>query len=159
MNKGLAIIGVAEVPTRRDPERTRWDILLDVCMGAVRDAGIGKDDIGAVISVKDAETKLTLVLDAPNQQGLKFVQKDHLIGFVIWADMGDHIFIRDYLIDAAHRRRGLGASLFARLRAEHFDTRPLRLEASADHSLAFWKAQGFHAWNSGMRTDALVEHD
>ena len=51
MNKGLAIIGVAEVPTRRDPERTRWDILLDVCMGAVRDAGIGKDDIGAVISV------------------------------------------------------------------------------------------------------------
>ena len=38
------------VPTRRMPERTRWDILLDVCIGAVRDAGIDKDDINAVIS-------------------------------------------------------------------------------------------------------------
>ena len=51
MNKrGIAIIGVSEVPTRRMPERTRWDILLDVCIGAVRDAGIDKDDINAVIS-------------------------------------------------------------------------------------------------------------
>lgn len=48
---GVAIIGVAELPTRRDPERTRWDMLQDVCIGAVRDAGIDKNDIGAVISV------------------------------------------------------------------------------------------------------------
>ena len=48
--RGLAIIGVGEVPTRRDPERTRWDILLDVCMEAIRDAGIDKNSIGAVIS-------------------------------------------------------------------------------------------------------------
>lgn len=46
----IAIIGIAEVPTLRDPERTRWNILLDVCMAAVRDAGIDKDDIQAVIS-------------------------------------------------------------------------------------------------------------
>ena len=46
----IAIIGIAEVPTLRDPERTRWDILLDVCMAAVRDAGIDKDDVHAVIS-------------------------------------------------------------------------------------------------------------
>ena len=32
------------------PERTRWDILLDVCIGAVRDAGIDKNDVNAVIS-------------------------------------------------------------------------------------------------------------
>ena len=47
---GLAVVGIAEVPTRRDPERTRWDILLDVCMGAINDAGIDKNLIGAVIS-------------------------------------------------------------------------------------------------------------
>jgi len=46
----IAIIGIAEVPTLRDPERTRWNILLDVCMAAVRDAGIDKDDVHAVIS-------------------------------------------------------------------------------------------------------------
>ena len=47
---GLAVVGIAEVPTRRDPERTRWNILLDVCMGAINDAGIDKNLIGAVIS-------------------------------------------------------------------------------------------------------------
>ena len=47
---GLAVVGIAEVPTRRDPERKRWDILLDVCMGAINDAGIDKNLIGAVIS-------------------------------------------------------------------------------------------------------------
>ena len=48
--RGLAIVGIGEVPTLRNPERTRWDILLDVCMEAVRDAGIDKNRIGAVIS-------------------------------------------------------------------------------------------------------------
>lgn len=47
----LAIIGCAEVPTKRDPERTRWDILKQVCVEAIQDAGIDKDDIGAVLSV------------------------------------------------------------------------------------------------------------
>ncbi len=47
----LAIVGIAELPTRRDPERTRWDMLQDVCIGAIQDAGIDKDDIEAVISV------------------------------------------------------------------------------------------------------------
>ncbi len=47
----LAIVGIAEVPTKRDPERTRWDMLTEVCMGAIRDAGIDKDDVEAVISV------------------------------------------------------------------------------------------------------------
>jgi len=47
----LAIVGIAEVPTKRDPERTRWDMLTEVCIGAIRDAGIDKDDIEAVISV------------------------------------------------------------------------------------------------------------
>ncbi len=48
--RGLAIVGIAEVPTRRDPERTRWNMLLDVCMGAIRDADIDKNMVGAVIS-------------------------------------------------------------------------------------------------------------
>lgn len=47
----LAIIGCAEVPTKRDPERTRWEILKNVCVRAIQDAGIDKDDVGAVLSV------------------------------------------------------------------------------------------------------------
>ncbi len=52
MSKGkIAIIGIGEVPTRIMPERTRWDILYDVCIQAIRDSGLDKNDIGRVISV------------------------------------------------------------------------------------------------------------
>ncbi len=37
----LAIIGIGEVPTRINPERTRWDILYDVCMEAIKDSEEG----------------------------------------------------------------------------------------------------------------------
>lgn len=56
----LAIVGIGEVPTRRMPERSRWDILLDVCMEAIRDAGIDKDDIEGVVSVSpQAQPRIT----------------------------------------------------------------------------------------------------
>ena len=46
MSKGdFAIIGIGEVPTGRYPERSRWDILYEVCIQAIRDAGIDKNDI------------------------------------------------------------------------------------------------------------------
>ncbi len=52
MSKGnIAIVGIGEVPTGRYPERSRWDILYEVCQQAVRDAGVDKNDIEGVITV------------------------------------------------------------------------------------------------------------
>ena len=52
MNKGnLAIVGIGEVPTGTYPQRSRWDIIYDTCIQAVRDAGIDKNDIEGVITV------------------------------------------------------------------------------------------------------------
>lgn len=61
MSKGnLAIIGVGEVPTGRYPERSHWDILYDICIQAVKDAGIDKKDIEGVITVApQAQPRLT----------------------------------------------------------------------------------------------------
>ena len=47
----LAIIGIGEVPTGTYPERSRWDIIYETCTQAVRDAGIDKNDVEAVITV------------------------------------------------------------------------------------------------------------
>jgi len=46
----LAIIGIGEVPTEINPERSQWDIIYDTCIEATRDAGIDKKDIEGVIS-------------------------------------------------------------------------------------------------------------
>lgn len=70
----IAIIGIGEVPTRTMPERSRWDIIYDTCMEAVRDSGLSKDDIGAVISTSpQAQPRLTAELafgKLPEELGL-----------------------------------------------------------------------------------------
>ncbi len=78
-----AIVGVGEVPTGRYPERSRWDILYDVCMEAVRDAGLDKDDIEGVITVApQAQPQLSAEISfgkIPEELGLKNC-KDVCIG-------------------------------------------------------------------------------
>ncbi|NMP16864.1 thiolase family protein [Thalassotalea sp. Y01] len=78
----IAIIGYHEVPTQINPERTRWDILEEVITGAVRNAGIDKDDIQGVINVAPqaqpdliSQTAFGLI---PEHFGLKGV-KDNMI--------------------------------------------------------------------------------
>ncbi|MBW2366762.1 MAG: thiolase family protein [Deltaproteobacteria bacterium] len=76
MSKGkLAIIGIGEVPTGRYPERSRWDIIYEVCQQAVRDAGIDKNDIEGVITVApQAQPRLIAEISfgkIPEELGLK----------------------------------------------------------------------------------------
>lgn len=71
----IAIIGIGEVPTRIMPERTRWDILYDVCTEAIRDSGLDKNDIEGVVSVApQAQPKLAAEISfgkLPEELGLK----------------------------------------------------------------------------------------
>jgi acetyl-CoA C-acetyltransferase len=73
--KHLAIIGTGEVPTGIYPERTRWDIIYDTCMQAVRDAGIHKNDVDAVINVApQGQPQLTAEISfgkIPEELGLR----------------------------------------------------------------------------------------
>jgi len=73
--KGIAIIGIGEVQTKTAPERTRWDILYETCIQAVKDSGLNKDDIeGTVIVSPQAQERLTGELSfgkLPEELGLK----------------------------------------------------------------------------------------
>lgn len=76
MSKGkLAIIGTGEVPTGRYPERSRWDIIYEICQQAVGDAGIDKNDIDGVITVApQAQGRLTSEISfgkIPEELGLE----------------------------------------------------------------------------------------
>jgi acetyl-CoA C-acetyltransferase len=105
MSKGLAVIGVAEVPTKRDPQRTRWDILLDVCIGAIRDAGIDKNDIGAVISVNpmaQAQIGLDMALGkVPETLGLHGC-RDICVTNAGGASTTNCLRLAKYFIDGGH---------------------------------------------------------
>lgn len=76
MSKGkVAIIGIGEVPTGNYPDRSEWDIIYEVCMQAVKDAGLDKNDIEGVISVNPmAQPKLQSEIGfgkVPEELGLK----------------------------------------------------------------------------------------
>ncbi len=76
MSKGkIAIIGIGEVPTQRNPNRTQWDIIYDTCMEAVKDSGLHKNDIEGVVSVTpQAQGKIAAELSfgkLPEELGLK----------------------------------------------------------------------------------------
>ncbi len=76
MGRGkIAIIGIGEVPTRIMPERTRWDIIYESCMEAVRDSGLDKNDIEGVIAASpQAQQRLLSEISfgkIPEELGLK----------------------------------------------------------------------------------------
>jgi acetyl-CoA C-acetyltransferase len=76
MGRGkLAIVGIGEVPTGRYPERAPWDIIYEICMQAVKDAGLDKNDIEGVISVNPmAQPRLASEIGfgkIPEELGLK----------------------------------------------------------------------------------------
>lgn len=71
----LAVVGIGEVPTGIYPHRSRWDILYEICMEAVRDSGLDKNDIEAVVTVApQAQPRLTAEISfgkLPEELGLK----------------------------------------------------------------------------------------
>lgn len=71
----LAIIGTGEVPTGTYPDRSRWDIIYETCIQAVKDAGINKNDVDAVVAVApQAQPELTAEISfgkIPEELGLK----------------------------------------------------------------------------------------
>ena len=73
--KNLAVIGIGEVPTGTYPDRSQWDIIYETCIQAVRDAGIHKNDVEAVITVApQAQPQLTAEISfgmIPEELGLK----------------------------------------------------------------------------------------
>ena len=74
-NNKLAIVGIGEVPTQINPQRSRWDILYDICIQAVRDSGLDKNDIEAVVTVApQAQPRLSAEISfgkLPEELGLK----------------------------------------------------------------------------------------
>jgi len=76
MSKGkIAIVGIGEVPTGVYPDRSPWDIIYDICVEAVQDSGLDKNEIEAVVTVQpQAQPRLSAEISfgkIPEELGLK----------------------------------------------------------------------------------------
>ena len=83
-----------------------------------------------------------------------FLRRDGAeIGYAAMHDMGDHMFIRHFVIDRSLRREGIGSAAFEALRQACFPGRQVRLGASHEMEgpRTFWEAQGFQVMGYSMR--------
>ena len=80
------------------------------------------------------------------------------IGYAALKDMGDHMFIRHFVIDRDLRGSGVGSRAFAALERTCFPGRQSRLDAShmVEGPRAFWESQGYEVMGYTMRRDAEV---
>ncbi|MGF1445495.1 MAG: GNAT family N-acetyltransferase [Pikeienuella sp.] len=108
---------------------------------------------GERMALAAAEAKLGRMLASPAQQAVLFERGGLAIGYVLWADLGDHVFIRGFALAPEVRGQGLGRALWQRFHAEILPPKPVRLEVVAPGPEAFWRAMGFASWSTGMRTD------
>jgi len=81
------------------------------------------------------------------------------IGYAALKDMGDHMFVRHFVISEALRGQGMGARAFRALEAACFPGRQIRLDASCElpGPRAFWESQGFAVMGYAMRRSAQTE--
>lgn len=103
----LAITGIDEVPTGRYPGRSHWDILYEVCRGAVMDSGLDKNDIEAVITVApQAQPRIAAEISfgkLPEELGLKGC-KDVCICNAGGASTSNCLRLAEHLIESGKAR-------------------------------------------------------
>ncbi|MEM9138314.1 MAG: hypothetical protein AAGB15_00660 [Pseudomonadota bacterium] len=74
-----------------------------------------------------------------------------VIGFALWIDLYDYVFIRSFGIDIAHRSDGLGRQFFEKLTASVFPPRPqVRVDVLDAGPHGFWKKMGFQPMTTGL---------
>ncbi|MEM7742653.1 MAG: GNAT family N-acetyltransferase [Pseudomonadota bacterium] len=88
---------------------------------------------------------------------VRVLRKDgETIGYAAYKEMGDHVFVRHFVIDETLRRTGLGARAFDALEDACFGGRQVRLDATHERPgpRAFWESKGFSVMGYTMKRDA-----
>ncbi|MEM6661084.1 MAG: hypothetical protein AAF666_02795 [Pseudomonadota bacterium] len=106
--------------------------------------------LGYDVSLETAPARLGGMLDAGFQL-TELRDGGDVIGFALWIDLADYVFIRSFAIDSDRRTAGLGSVFFERLKAEVMPSRPeYRIEVVDTGPHGFWSSLGFEAKTTGM---------
>ncbi|MEM7189185.1 MAG: GNAT family N-acetyltransferase [Pseudomonadota bacterium] len=81
---------------------------------------------------------------------------DPPIAFAALQDVGDHMLVRQFCVDVAHRGQGKGQAAFEALRSKIFPKRSSRLYAYLENqaSKRFWEKMGYDAFAYTMEHKA-----
>ena len=105
---------------------------------------------GYRLTKADAYKRLAKMKEGPWQ-----IHELHLngtaVGFVLWVDLVEYVFVRSFAIDPKRRRGGMGRAFFDLLRDDIWPAgRQIRLEVAKGGPWAFWEKLKFKAMTTGM---------
>ncbi len=104
----------------------------------------------------DAKYRSSLSLEKLQHKMSNFISKDgwtaslfydegQVIGYCLWQEKSDAVYIRQFWIMRSQRRQGYGRKFFTSLQAEQWDKKRLKLEVLYPNTRgeSFWHAVGF----------------
>ncbi len=104
----------------------------------------------------DAKYRSSLSLEKLQAKMNNFISKDgwiaslfyddgQVIGYCLWQEKSDAVYIRQFWIMRSQRRQGYGRKFFTRLQEEQWDEKRLKLEVLYPNKRgeSFWHAVGF----------------
>lgn len=81
-------------------------------------------------------------------QAALFQTTNEIVGYCLWRNETDYVYIRQFFIEKNSRRGKLGKTFFDMLKTEVWEGRRLRLEVLAHNAPAikFWRSMGFNEY-------------
>ena len=89
-------------------------------------------------------------------QAVLFEDGGLALGYALYKREPEHIYLRQFFIESAHRRKGVGSQAMNWLAAHAWNgTRRLRLDVLVGNAsgIAFWRANGFNEYCLTMEKD------
>ncbi|UAB71460.1 GNAT family N-acetyltransferase [Vibrio sp. SCSIO 43132] len=78
-----------------------------------------------------------------------FKYDNETLGYVLWRDHADFVYVRQFFICDKFRKRGFGGRAFKVVKEEYWNSKRLRLEVLVHNkrALGFWKSVGFNEYS------------
>ncbi|MEM7684738.1 MAG: GNAT family N-acetyltransferase [Pseudomonadota bacterium] len=105
---------------------------------------------GYTLTEAEAHQRLTIMQAGPWRVTQARLD-EKTVGFALWTDLIEYIFLRSFAIDRAARTGGLGKQFLAGLRQDIWPAgRQVRIEVADGGPRGFWEKLGFKAITTGM---------
>jgi predicted acetyltransferase len=123
----------------RQADLTDYPLLAAMNARLIRDEGHHNP-----MSLVELEQRMRSWL-ANEYRAVIFEQDGHVCGYALFRDEPDHIYLRQFLVETAFRRCGIGRSAINWLSCTVWKNRRVRVEALTGNKtgIAFWRSTGF----------------
>lgn len=98
-----------------------------------------------LLSLAELQDKMNGFILADGWIASLFYHEDQVIGYCLWQEKSDAVYIRQFWIMRSQRRQGYGRKYFAKLQKEKWENKRLKLEVLYHNKRgeSFWHAMGF----------------